>query len=221
MSNCTTLGPSTPTDHRTPRGGPGPDHPAAEGRGAGDGRPAEEGGGAGGPIAVLHDATFLNAVLPYALGQAKRHREPLSLLCVAVDRLSAIRQLHGDEVADAAVRRVAETVGATLRASDVVARLDDDRIIAVLPDAAAIHAARVAELIRGAIEAAGAASPTMPTLTASIGMASYPAHAHDALSLIDAADAAMVRAERQGRNRVASAAPGSAAPTLGVTQCAG
>jgi diguanylate cyclase (GGDEF)-like protein len=221
MPNRPNPGSRMPTDHRTPRSLPIPDDPTTEGRGPRDDRPADERDGACGPIAVLHDATFLNAVLPYALGQAKRHREPLSLLCVAVDRLAAIRHLHGAEVADAAVRRVAETVGARLRASDVVARLDDDRIIAVLPDAAAIHAARVAEVLREAIEAAGAASPSMPALTASIGMASYPAHAHDVHSLLAAADEAMVRAERQGRNRVASAAPGSSAPALGVTHCAG
>ena len=47
------------------------------------------------PSIPLHDATFLNAVLPFALSQAQRHREPLSLLCVAIDRLSGIQDLLG------------------------------------------------------------------------------------------------------------------------------
>src|SRR5262249_20406513 len=48
---------------------------------------------------VVHDATFLNAVLPFALGQSRRHGEPLSLVCVQLDRLGAIRDLLGPSLA--------------------------------------------------------------------------------------------------------------------------
>ena len=139
---------------------------------------------------------------------------------MSVDRVAAIRNLHGTEVAEAAVRRVSEAIGATLRSSDVVARLDDDRIIAVLPNASAVHATRIAEFVRTAIEAACPASASLPRLTTSIGVACYPSHARDVHSLLASADAAMVRADRLGRNRVVSATPESAAAT-GLAQLAG
>jgi diguanylate cyclase (GGDEF)-like protein len=85
--------------------------------------------------ALLHDATFLNAILPFALNQARRHREPLALVCVSIDRLGAIRNLLGHAALDALVRKVAETVASLIRTSDIVARLDDDRVVAVLPRA--------------------------------------------------------------------------------------
>src|SRR5215218_7847476 len=86
------------------------------------------------PRSIRGDEAALNVILPYALAQAERHREPVSLLCVGVDRLEAIRRLHGAGLAEAAVGRVAETIGRMLRASDVVARLDD-RVLVLLPDA--------------------------------------------------------------------------------------
>ena len=89
------------------------------------------------PASPLQDATFLNAVLPFALSQARRHREPLSIVCVAVDRLSAIKQLLGSGESDRLVQHVAHTVRAVIRSSDIVARLDDDRVVAVLPRARA------------------------------------------------------------------------------------
>ena len=49
-------------------------------------------------LPVLQDATFLNAVLPFAVGQARRHGESLSLLCVAIDRLGGICELLGKRV---------------------------------------------------------------------------------------------------------------------------
>ena len=36
------------------------------------------------PESATRDATFLNAALPFALAQAKRHREPVSLLCLGL-----------------------------------------------------------------------------------------------------------------------------------------
>ena len=85
--------------------------------------------------AVFQDATFLHAVLPFALGLSRRHGEPLSLLCVAIDRLSGIHELLGRDCADRAVRNVGAHIAAMIRDSDIVARLDDDRIVVVLPRA--------------------------------------------------------------------------------------
>ena len=108
----------------------------------------------------------------------------------------------------------------TIRASDVVARLEDDRLIVVLPISGAADSLRVAEVVREAIAAAGAATPSLPTLAASIGVASYPAHAQDVHSLIAAADDALARAEREGRNRVAIATALATGPPLTIAQCA-
>ena len=83
----------------------------------------------------LQDATFLNAVLPFALSQARRHREPLSIVCIAIDRLSAIKQLLGKPESDRLVREVAQLIGSLIRSSDIVTRLDDDRVVVVLPRA--------------------------------------------------------------------------------------
>ncbi len=44
---------------------------------------------------VVRDATFLNAVMPFAVAQSKRYGEPISLLCIQLDRLGAIRDLLG------------------------------------------------------------------------------------------------------------------------------
>jgi diguanylate cyclase (GGDEF)-like protein len=173
--------------------------------------PAEDASNADhGPIPQLQDATFLNAVLPFALGLAKRHGESLALLCVAVDRLGGIRELMGKESADRAVDAVGRQVAAMIRSSDIVARIDDDRIIAVLPRAPLGHARRVAERICRTVEPASSRSAGLPGLTVSIGIAEYPTCASTLYALLDAADHALAEAQRTGRNRVVSAPPGTA-----------
>jgi diguanylate cyclase (GGDEF)-like protein len=90
----------------------------------------------------------------------------------------------------------------------------------VLPDTGAPEASRLAESIRGAIEACRqieGEDVDLSRVTASIGVASFPDHAADAEGLFRRADDAMYGAKRAGRNRVAVASgpPGAPAASLG------
>ncbi len=154
--------------------------------------------------AIVRDATFLSAILPFALAQAKRHREPLSLLCVAVDRLGGVENLLGRPAAEKLVTTVGEVVASMIRSSDIVCRLEDDRVVAVLPRAAAEDAYHVAQSVRHAIAASSAITRILPGLsvTASIGVASYPSHATNVLALFDAADQALAAANSLGPDHV-------------------
>jgi diguanylate cyclase (GGDEF)-like protein len=167
---------------------------------------------------MFRDAPFLRAFLPYALAQARRRHEPLTLFYVSVDRLAAIRELHGPEIAAAAVDRVAEMTVLALRTSDVVARLDDGRLIAVLPCSDHEDAPAVAEAVRAAIASKGAATRTMPLLTASIGVASFPHNALDLVSLNLAASAALTHARGLGRDRVVQSKEKAETPALAIAR---
>ena len=169
----------------------------------------------------VQDATFLNAVLPFLLSQARRYREPLSLICVAVDRLNGIRDLLGLDQADRAVREAGLHIAAAIRSSDVVARLDDDRIIAVLPRASLQDARRIAENVCRAIEHCHPLSPELLSLTASAGVAEYPRCASSVYGLLDSADHALSVAQAQGRNRAIAANLLAEPVSKALAQCAG
>ncbi len=156
---------------------------------------------------VVRDATFLNAVLPFALAQSRRYGEPVSLLCVQVDRLGAIRNMLGATLADRLVSDLASTVSAIVRASDIVARLDDDRIVALLVRARGDGAMGVARMIARTVADSGLGSPGLPGASISIGVAEFPSTARDAASLLDAADEAMVTARAGGSRSPVLAGP--------------
>ena len=159
------------------------------------------------PATGLPNRSFLATFLAYAMAQADRRHEPISLLYIGADRIGAIRELLGEAAATEAVRAIGRTIARTLRSSDLVARLDDGRLAAVLPGAAADDARMIAETIRAAIEATGIATASRPLLTASIGVATSPGDADDPDSLRSAADDALAIARERGRNRVAFALP--------------
>lgn len=162
---------------------------------------------AGSRSTLIHDATFLSAILPFAIAQAKRHRESLSVLCIAIDRLGGVKDLLGRAAVDRVVATVGEVSASMIRTSDIVCRLDDDRMLVVLPRAAGEDAVHIAQSIRHAIAARPIADIGEPSmgLTVSIGVAAYPTGADNVFSLFEAVDAALARAQELGRDQVALA----------------
>jgi diguanylate cyclase (GGDEF)-like protein len=158
----------------------------------------------------MQDATFLNAVLPFAINQARRHNETLSLALVSIDRLSAIHELMGRAVAERLVKSVGERIASSIRSSDIIARLDDDRVVVVLPRASLSGAINVAQKLCEHIASQSHGDQELSRVTASIGVATYPTCAEDVCSLFAAADEALARAQIDGRNQ-ASPAPQRAA----------
>lgn len=156
---------------------------------------------------VVRDATFLNAVLPFAMGQARRHGEPLALLCVKLDRLGAIRDILGVSTADRLVHELAEIVGSIVRSSDIVARLEDDRIVVLLVRSRAEGARKVARTIVRAVGESRLGSPSLSGVSVSIGAATFPEVADVAAALLEAADEAMAAARAEGGNRIVEACP--------------
>jgi diguanylate cyclase (GGDEF)-like protein len=160
-------------------------------------------------LGPLRDEIFLTAFLHYAMAQAKRNQESISVLCVSIDRFPAIRTLLGSELAEAAVQRVAETIVKVLRASDIVARIGDCRIIAALAFARKSDALIVAETVRQAVARIGSPSLGLPVLTPSIGVATYPEDGADPAALITAATAAMNHNGNQDQEAGVPGAKGS------------
>ncbi len=153
-------------------------------------------------ISGIHNNAFLEAILNYTIHQAQRRHEAVSLLYIGIDRLEAIERLHGEGFASQAIRVVAATILTNLRSSDIIGRLEDDRLVAVLPNASPTDSLNVAEALRKAISEDGQPNANLPGLTVSIGVATYPNHAHDVSTLRAAAASALTKAQSQGRNRV-------------------
>jgi diguanylate cyclase (GGDEF)-like protein len=157
-------------------------------------------------LSGARNAAFLNAFLTHAVALSRRRNEPISLLCIGTDYAAPdSRSKSCPEVADAWQHRIARAMVGTLRTSDVVARLDDGRFMAVLPGAGVTDALVVAEAVRRAAGEAGLASGILVPPTVSIGVAGFPDHACEPGTLIAAAGEALARARSQGTNRVALA----------------
>ena len=131
---------------------------------------------------------------------AKRTGQPLSLLMLDLDRFKHLNDTAGHDAGDDALRQLARCFQEELRGVDSAARFGGDEFALILPQAFVEGALIVAERVRARIERIYI--PEFGSLTASIGIGSYPAHAASRAELFRAADDALYAAKRGGRNRV-------------------
>ncbi|NJD11500.1 MAG: sensor domain-containing diguanylate cyclase [Gemmatimonadetes bacterium] len=132
------------------------------------------------------------------LARAERHATAVSLLMIDVDEFKAYNDEFGHVAGDEALQDVARILTAYTRPFDVVARYGGEEFAVILPNARVEAALRTGERLRRAVAAAGW---SQRALTISVGAGTVEGAA-PASALIAAADGALYRAKREGRNLV-------------------
>ena len=141
---------------------------------------------------------------------SRRHRRPLSVAMVDIDRFKRINDEHGHDAGDCALVAITAALRARLRAEDELGRLGGEEFLALLPDTHGRAAAAVAEDLRAAAEDVRAhCSGHVLGATISVGWASWDGQ-ESPDELVKRADRALYEAKDAGRNAVRGAEKGSA-----------
>lgn len=158
-----------------------------------------------GTIDPLTGAYNRRAFLKHAereLARAQRNGAPLTLLLLDLDRFKRVNDTFGHLAGDALLRLFSETVTARLRRTDLFGRYGGEEFCVLLPDTDRSGAAALAEALRRDV----AARP-LPfqgqeiAASVSIGIAACRS-GEDLDAALAAADLALYRAKRNGRNQV-------------------
>lgn len=134
--------------------------------------------------------------------RARRYGFPLSVALLDVDHFKGYNDAYGHPAGDAVLRTVAACLQSCVREADQVARYGGEEFALILPHTEAAEALLVAARCRRAIESA--AWPDRP-VTASVGVATLAPAQSGPADLLVAADKALYRSKREGRNRVTAA----------------
>ncbi|KVM60922.1 diguanylate cyclase response regulator [Burkholderia ubonensis] len=156
----------------------------------------------------LSNRRYLDEYLSAEWRRGAREHAVLSLLMIDVDNFKLYNDTYGHVSGDDVLKQIAATVERCLgRAGDLAARFGGEEFAVVLPGTSPGGLRLLAEKIRLAIEALKLLheqSSTGRYVTISIGGASVvPAIDAPTTSLLEAADRALYRAKRDGKNRVA------------------
>lgn len=147
--------------------------------------------------------------------RAQRSDEPVALLLIDVDHFKKVNDTHGHLVGDDVLRGLASELRQQVRETDVVGRFGGEEFVILLPKTAPEEALRIADRVRRGVGVVQVlAENTAVSVTISVGVAVLGVHGRDLFELLAAADLALYRAKKTGRDRVclyqaADAAPGA------------
>jgi len=152
------------------------------------------------PLTNLLNRRGFYLAVESALSRAKRNNKHLAIMYLDLDGFKRINDSLGHDAGDELLRTVARQLKDGMRAYDSIARMGGDEFTILLEDLENdSDCVQVAEKVMNLITVPYSIAGTDFTLSASIGIASFPDCADNIESLLRAADMAMYEAKRSGR----------------------
>jgi diguanylate cyclase (GGDEF)-like protein len=160
------------------------------------------------PLTGLWNRRYMGQMLDREAARALRFGHEISLVILDIDDFKKINDRQGHLQGDLVLEAVADVVRDATRTIDVAARYGGDELALILVETGREGAAILAERLRermGDTEIPLREGEGTMGVTLSVGVATIPDSAHSLDSLVDAADRALLRAKRAGKNQIRTA----------------
>ncbi|MHC1783228.1 MAG: PAS domain S-box protein [Anaerolineaceae bacterium] len=152
----------------------------------------------------LYNRRFLEETLEREFSRADRHDHHIGFIIIDMDGLKETNDRLGHDAGDLTLQTLADFLRTNIRSEDIACRFGGDEFVLILPDAnQADTLARAVQLHESSnqLTAYYNGKPLKP-ISFSLGVASFPENGSDAKTVLKAADDALLRAKKEGRDRV-------------------
>jgi diguanylate cyclase (GGDEF)-like protein len=151
---------------------------------------------------ILNRRAFL-ALSSHTVNLSQRYGRDFSLIMLDSDSMKSVNDAFGHEAGDELLKAMVSHAQQELRRPDLLARYGGDEFVLLLPDTNTEGARLTAERIRERIQSTPlTVGNNKISITASMGVASYPDHGADYEQVFEAADTALYASKTSGKNRV-------------------
>ena len=156
------------------------------------------------PLTGLFNRRYLEEVLALEMIRAVRKQYPIGIIMADIDHFKRFNDTHGHAAGDAVLVQVGNLLRTHVRSSDVTCRYGGEEFILILPEASREMTQIRAEQMREDSSQIHVQyeDQTLEPVTLSLGVAIFPDHGSTIDALFGAADTALYRAKREGRDRV-------------------
>jgi len=167
----------------------------------------------------LFNRRYFEESLNRELSRAGRMRRPVSLVMIDLDHFKRFNDTFGHQAGDTLLREVAKVFKSRIRAGDLACRYGGEEFAIIVTDSDTQGALVCIESVRDAIGALDLHhhGQSLGSVTISAGIASFPIHGGNPEDLIHAADQALYKAKKMGRDCVVlceTSGPVQLAPTI-------
>jgi len=160
------------------------------------------------PLTGLYNRRYLTEMLEREIRRSVRAVQSLGILMLDLDHFKKFNDTYGHDAGDTVLRETASFLTKSIRVEDIVCRFGGEEFVVILPTADLNAAHARAERIRSKLRELTVLhqGQSLGMITVSVGVAALPEHGTSPKELLEAADAALYCAKREGRDRVVNAA---------------
>lgn len=164
-------------------------------------------------LTKLYNHRHFQDELARTFEESARYARPLSLAIVDLDFFKKVNDTYGHAIGDEVLKTISKIFQQSIRTTDLAARYGGEEFALMLPETHLSDATNFAEKIRGIVESTAIETQGGTfSVTVSVGVATVPhPRIHSPKELIVAADKALYRAKKNGRNQVQTERRGESA----------
>ena len=154
----------------------------------------------------LFNRHYLAETLPREIHRAQRNNTPLSIAMMDIDNFKSFNDTHGHDAGDLVLKELGVLLKESLRAGDIACRYGGEEFLLVLPECDSRAAQTLLRQICSTIGQKRFVfrKQVLPGVTMSVGLSQLDRDLASQESIISAADDALYKAKRGGRNRIES-----------------
>jgi diguanylate cyclase (GGDEF)-like protein len=166
------------------------------------------------PLTGLYNRRYMEETLELETRRAVRKEKSIGVLMLDIDHFKTFNDRFGHAAGDELLKALASLTLANLRSGDIACRFGGEEFLLILPEASAEVALRRAEDLREHVQKLEVrhGDQILGPITISIGVAVFPENGRTREQLLGAADAALYKAKKAGRNCVVAADGESSVP---------
>lgn len=156
------------------------------------------------PLTGLFNRRYLDESLEREVPNAVRRRRSLGVIMFDVDRFKQFNDLFGHDAGDTVLRELGDYLAKFIRGGDLACRYGGEEFTLILPECSLEETRSRAEELRTSFQQLSIKhkNTVLGKVTLSLGVAALPDNGTTAEELLAAADGALLRAKREGRDRV-------------------
>jgi len=156
------------------------------------------------PLTGLFNRRYMEETLERELRRAERTQRPLCVAMLDLDHFKEFNDTFGHEAGDVLLSELGRFLRTAIRSGDVACRYGGEEFFLIMPELAAQDVERRFDQIRDAVKRLHVTyrGQSIPGVTVSAGVATFPEHGAAGDELIRIADAALYRAKGAGRDRL-------------------
>lgn len=149
------------------------------------------------PLTGLPNKESLSAYLHDNANQKITHENPLSLICLDLDKFKEINETMGQDIGDAILQKIARRLKQVTdkNSGELLTRIGGDEFAIVFPNTDLIEANKIAKEIRNVVISPINMASKTSVLDCSIGIVAFPIHTTDNKVLIQLGEASMYSAK--------------------------